>query len=289
MVEKICNNYVLNKFPQRDDSANKGSFGKIINIAGSSNYSGAAFLSSKSALKVGAGFLSLACPEEIIQRVSPVLPEITFLPLKSGINGSISNDNIIDNLTDFDVISLGCGLTTNEDTQNFVISLFKQVNLSQKIVIDADGLNILSLNKNSFNIENSIITPHPKELSRLLNVSVDEILSDREKYAKKASETFGCITVLKGHNSLVTNGEKVFMNTTGNSSLAKAGTGDVLTGIISGLLAQKISTFDAAIIAVYLHGLSGDIASEHLTKYSVLATDVIEYIPFAINKILNCR
>ena len=107
-----------------------------------------------------------------------------------------------------------------------------------------------------------------------------------EKYARIMSQTHECITVLKGKNTIVTDGEKIYINTTGNSALAKAGTGDVLTGIISGLLAQKLKPIDAAIVGVYIHGFAGDIASSVLSEYSVMASDVINYLPFAIKKII---
>lgn len=287
MAEKIDAKLVFPFLPKRDDNSNKGSFGKILNISGSRLYSGAAFLSSKSALRIGAGYLTLACPDEIISRIAPALPEITYLPLKSNSDGSISDENKIEEIHSYDVVSVGCGLTTNVDTQKFLISFLKQINQRQKIVIDADGINILSLHRNELSLKNTIITPHPKELSRLLNISLAEVNDNREKYARITSQTYECITVLKGHNTIVTNGEKIYINTTGNSALAKAGTGDVLTGLITGLLAQKVSPYQAAMLAVYLHGLAGDFASEDYTKYSVLASDVIEYIPFAISDLLE--
>ena len=286
MVDKIDSKIVSNFLPVRDDESNKGNFGKILNIAGSSKFSGAAFLSSKSALRVGAGYVSLACPTEIINRIAPALPEITYLPLNS-IDGCISSDNLIHDLYNYDVVSVGCGLTTSENTQKFLIPLLKQINERQKVVIDADGINILALHRNELSLKNTIITPHPKELSRLLNVSLAEIVDNREKYARITSQTYECITVLKGHKTIVTNGDKLFVNTTGNSALAKAGSGDVLTGMISGFLAQKVPSLQAVLLAVYLHGLAGDIASEDYTKYSVLASDVIEYIPFAISELLD--
>ena len=287
MAEKIDAKLVLPFLPERDDNSNKGTFGKILNIAGARQFSGAAFLSSKSALRIGAGYVSLACPDEIISRIAPALPEITYCPLKSSIDGSISSENVISDLHNYDVLSIGCGLTTNVDTQKFLISLINQVNSRQKLVIDADGINILALHRNELSLKNSIITPHPKELSRLLNVSLAEVNDNREKYARITSQTFECITVLKGHNTIVTNGDKIYTNTTGNSALAKAGTGDVLTGIIAGLLSQKVPSYQAAMLGVYLHGLAGDIASEDYTMYSVLASDVIEYIPFALAELLD--
>ena len=112
------------------------------------------------------------------------------------------------------------------------------------------------------------------------------LANNREKYARITSQTYECITVLKGHHSIVTNGETILINMTGSSALAKAGTGDVLTGLIAGLLAQRMKPFEAAILGTYIHGLAGDFAAKDLTKYSVLASDVIEYFPLAINSIL---
>ena len=287
MAKETTLKQVAKFLPERRDDAHKGTFGKILNVAGSKNFSGAALLSSLSALKIGGGYVSLACIEDIINRIAAISPEITFLPLQSTEEGTISSKNQIKNLEDYDVISLGCGLTTNKETMDFTKEFLKKINKRQKLIIDADGINILANFKDGTHLKNTIITPHPKELARLLNVSVAEIVDNREKYARITSQTFECITILKGYNTIVTNGEKIYQNPTGSSALAKAGSGDVLTGIIAGLLAQKVNLLDAALLGTYIHGLSGDIASKELTKYSVLATDVIKYIPMAIKEILK--
>ncbi len=289
MANKIDAKLVSNYLPVRDDNSNKGSFGKVLNISGSDSFSGAAYLSSKAALKVGAGYVLLACPENIIPRIAPSLPELVYYPLKANEKGSIALDNKINDLYNYDVVSIGCGLTTNSDTQQFVMKIIKDFNSHQKVVIDADAINILSLHKGELSIKNSIITPHPKELARLLNVDLAEVIANREKYARISAQTYECITVLKGKNTIVTDGEKIYVNTTGNSALSKAGTGDVLTGMITGFLSQKVTPFKAAILSVFLHGLAGDIASEDYTKYSVLASDVIDYIPYAINEIMEAE
>lgn len=285
MVKIIDKNLVRELFPLRDEHSNKGSFLKVLNIAGSEKYSGAAFLSSLSPYRVGAGFVTLACPKTIISRFSAVLPEVTYVPLLESENGSIAKNNDLSFINDYSVLSVGCGLSVDDDTISFVLKLFENV-FDKKIVVDADAINILARLNYNKSIKNSIFTPHPKELSRLLNVSLDEILNNREKYARIASQKFDCITVLKGKDTIVTDGDEIYINTTGSSALAKAGSGDVLTGMISGLLAQHVSCLNAAIIAVYLHGLAGDFASDDLTCYSVLASDVIDYIPFAIKEIL---
>lgn len=289
MANKINAKLVSGFLPSRDDNSNKGSFGKVLNISGSDSYSGAAFLSSKASLKVGAGYVMLACPENIISRIAPSLPELVFYPLKQNQEGSIALENKISDLYNYDVVAIGCGLTTNSDTQQFVMKIIKEFNTHQKVVIDADAINILSLHKGELSIKNSIITPHPKELARLLNVDLADVIENREKYARISAQTYECITVLKGKNTIVTDGEKIYINTTGNSALSKAGTGDVLTGMIAGFLSQKVSPFKAAILSVFLHGLAGDIASDDLTKFSVLASDVIDYIPYAISEIMDAE
>ena len=286
MADYINKKVIKGLLPHRAENSNKGTFGKVLNIAGSKNYIGAAHLSSLSTLKVGAGYVSLACPKNIVHIIASMLPEVTFLPMEETTDGTIAIENTIRNLYEYNVVAIGCGLTTNEETRKFAYKIINELNTTQKIIIDADGINMLANHHGEISLKNAIITPHPKELSRLLNVPVEEIVTNREKYARITSQTYECITVLKGHNSIVTNGEKILINMTGSSALAKAGTGDVLTGIIAVLLAQKMKPFEAAILGTYIHGLAGDFAAKDLTKYSVLATDVIEYIPLAINSIL---
>ena len=286
MANYINKKIIRGLLPPRPENSNKGTFGKVLNIAGSKNYIGAAHLSSLSALKMGAGYVSLACPKSIIPIIASTLHEVTFIPMNETEDGTISVENKISNLYEYNVISIGCGITTNDETRRFSFNLINELNTTQKVIIDADGINMLANHKGEISLKNAIITPHPKELSRLLNVPVEEILNNREKYARITSQTYECITVLKGHHSIVTNGETILINMTGSSALAKAGTGDVLTGLIAGLLAQRMKPFEAAILGTYIHGLAGDFAAKDLTKYSVIASDVIEYFPLAINSIL---
>ncbi len=264
--------YKLPELPKRDENSNKGTFGKILNISGSEYMSGAAYLSSVSALKVGAGYVELASEERILNAVATLAPEVVLAS--------------IDKISEISatVLLIGCGLSTSKKAKD----IFNMVIPSEiPTVIDADGLNILSQTNLKLN-KNVILTPHPKEASRLLGCTLEEILNNMEKSAKKISEKFNCITVLKSHRTIITDGEKIYYNTTGNSALAKAGSGDVLAGMISGLLAQKMNSFDAAVLGVYLHGLAGDIAKNDLTAYGVLASDTIRYIPYAI-KFYLCK
>ena len=286
MVEYINKKLVSGMAPKRSQNSHKMTFGKVLNIAGSANYRGAAFLSSLSALRAGAGYVTLASVKEVINAVSYMTPDLVYMTLNQNQNGNISDDNAIKDLLSYNVVSVGCGISTDDSVKSFLINLLSQISVKQMLVIDADGINLISSLKCSIPSKNTIITPHPKELSRLLDVSVEEINANREKYARITSQTFDCITVLKGHGTIVTNGEKIYINKSGNSALAKAGTGDVLTGTIAGLLAQRTDPFNAAILGVYLHGLAGDIASSYLTQYGVLASDIVDYLPFAFSKVL---
>lgn len=278
--------------PQRPLQSNKGTFGKVLNIAGSIEYQGAAYLSSVAPLKTGAGLVTLATIEPLINNLAGNCPWVTFYPLRDYYKKCIASDafgdvlNIIEN---YNVLSVGPGLSDTAATNEFVDDLIKYLNKNnKKTVIDADAINVLSKSELSSFPSDSVITPHPVELSRLINTPVKDIQNDRIKYAKLTAEKFGCCVVLKGNQTVVcTKDLEVFVNTSGNSALAKAGSGDVLTGIISGLMAQDVSVENAAKLGVYLHGLCGELASKDLTLYSVLATDQIDYIPQAIKKILE--
>lgn len=271
--------YKLPKLPKRSENSNKGTFGKVLNISGSEYMTGAGFLSSVSALKVGAGYVELASCERALNVVATLAPEVVLAPV-SKIPELISNAT---------VLLIGCGLSTSDTAKRIV----KTVLPAQiPTVVDADGLNILAESPEILHsakndkIKNLIFTPHPKEASRLLNCELEDVLNDMENSAKKICEKYNCITVLKSHNTIVSDGNKIYKNTTGNSALAKAGSGDVLAGIIAGLLAQKMTPFDASSLGVYIHGLAGDLAKNDLTAYGVLASDTVRYIPNAL-KILT--
>lgn len=263
--------YKLPKMPERPKNSNKGTFGKVLNIAGSDYMRGAGYLSSISALKIGAGYVEILSSEKVLDTVSKFAPEIVLVPISK-------LDEVINDAT---VISIGCGLSTGEDA----VKLFQKtldLRKKQPIIIDADGLNILSKMEFDFD-KNAVLTPHPKEASRLLGCSLDEVLNNIEQSALKISEKYNCITVLKTHQTVITDGEKFYQNKTGNSALAKAGSGDVLCGMITGLVAQGADLFDASALGVYLHGLTGELASKDLTEFGVLASDLVNNIPKAIS------
>ena len=267
--------YNIPKLPVREENSNKGTFGKILNVSGSEYMTGAAYLSSVAALRTGAGYVELASHENALKAAACLSPEIVLAPV----------DKIPEIIKSSTVLLIGCGISTTAQA----VKLFKDtILLAEKLptVIDADGLNILSQNKLKLP-ENVILTPHPKEASRLLDCRLEEVLENKEKSAKKISKIYNCVTVLKSHQTIITDGSTVYRNTTGNSALAKAGSGDVLAGIIAGLMAQHMDIFDASVLGVYLHGLAGDLAKNDLTAYGVLATDTIRYIPYALKNFLT--
>ena len=270
--------YFKNIIPKRPQDAHKGTFGHVLNIAGSNFYSGAAYFSSIAPLMVGCGKVTLLSAETVLRTVSALSPDIILMPL---------NKFKKEKINDFQAISIGCGLSQDEASVKLfkgIINIFTDENMP--IVIDADGLNILSAMKIKLPI-NTILTPHPRELSRLMETEIGNILSEPEFWAQKCCEKYNCTTVLKLHKTIISNCEnEIYINNTGNTALAHGGSGDVLCGMIAGLLAQGLNCFEASCLAVYLHGLAGEFASEILTEYSVLASDLINYIPKAIKTIL---
>jgi NAD(P)H-hydrate epimerase len=181
---------------------------------------------------------------------------------------------------------IGCGLGRSNHIKGILKRILTECNIP--LVIDADGINELAecIELIKGYKGSVILTPHPKEAARLLGIDVDEILSDLPAYAKAISAGFNAITVLKSHKTFVSTPDGVlYENTTGNNALAKAGSGDVLTGMIAGFVAQDMNLYHAACLAVYLHGLAGDLARDDLTEYSVMASDLIDYIPKAIMQI----
>ena len=262
--------YKLPKLPSRMPDSNKGTFGKILNISGSKYMPGAAYISSVSAMTAGCGLVCLMSEESVIKSVSALTPIITFAPYSE----------LIKKLSTFNVLLIGCGLSTS----NKSIKIFKKAVCNSKIptIIDADGLNILANMKISTPVD-TILTPHPLEAARLLNIELEQVLNAKEQSAISISKKYNCITVLKSHETIVTDGEKIFKNVTQTTALAKGGSGDVLAGIIASFVAQSMSLFDAAALGVYIHGLSGDLAAKNLTEYCVTANETIRYIANAIN------
>lgn len=278
--------------PNRPQNSSKATFGNVLNISGSVSYRGAAYLSSVSALRVGAGYVTLACIEPVASSIAALVPDIVIFPLRSRY-GAIAGGEyraIAKILHKYRVLLVGCGLSgpmgIDRNLKVFFRGLLGTVPVREDSVratiIDADGLNVLSEFTKIKLPPHTVLTPHPKELSRLLKITTEEIQANRVPSAEFAARKFGATVVLKGHRTVVTDGKNTFINVTGNSGLAKAGTGDVLAGMIAGLCAQGLSTLNASCLAAYLHGKAGEFASADKTEYGVLASDLQSYIPLAL-------
>ncbi|MCC6979144.1 MAG: NAD(P)H-hydrate dehydratase [Candidatus Melainabacteria bacterium] len=283
---------VADLLPKRAANSHKGSFGYLLTIAGSLGMSGATMLATESSLKVGTGLCVLATPSSLV----PHLParEIIYRPIAETDETTIAPKALWELEKDLDkatAVVLGPGLSTNEETVSFVQKFMSKVmDRSNDVpcLIDADGLNCIAENTKVFpeDAKHIVITPHPKELARLLDESTSEIQKDRIASATRAAAEFGCIVVLKGAHTVIADPDgNVFINPTGNPGMSTAGVGDVLSGIIGGLLAQGVEPFDAAVAGAYLHGRAGDLAAHMLGEASVTAGSLVECLPDAIRSI----
>lgn len=267
----IDKNAALKRYKAIDSHTHKGIQGHALIIAGSYGKIGAAVLSSKACLKTGCGLVTAFVPQCGYEIVQTANPEVMVLTDK--------NDRLISNIS-FDIkpnaIAIGPGLGQETETQT-AFHRFLETNKTP-LVVDADALNILSANKEwvSLLMPKTILTPHPKELERLIG----KWDSEDEKFQKTMDfcERYNLIVVMKGSPTHIVDGDKIYRNSTGNAALATAGSGDVLTGMICSLLAQSYEPLDAAILAVYLHGLTADIALPKTGYQSFIASDIINYL-----------
>jgi NAD(P)H-hydrate epimerase len=276
--------------PKRELDTHKGDYGKVLVIAGSRGMSGAAYLTSQAALLSGAGMVFLAIPKELNSIMEVKLTEAITYPLAQTKEGTLSElafDEIVKLTEKVDCIAVGPGISQCKSTRNLVVRLLK-ICLQKKIVIDADGLNVLVGSLSVLKkIKEVVLTPHLGEMSRLVSSDLNRIKKNREVLTKKFSKLYNVTIVLKGFHTLVVDNKKVYKNFTGNPGMATAGCGDVLTGMIAGFLAQGLSCFDSAKLAVFLHGLAGDLAAEEKSVYSLIASDVLKNIAAAIKYILS--
>ncbi len=272
--------------PRRKKNSHKGTYGKVLVIAGSLLYRGAANLTSLSALRVGAGLVELAQPESLCLKNRRKADEVIQLPLRETARHSISSRALRESLKEAsasDVVILGPGLGSDSDTIRFVRNFLLE-NLTPT-VLDADGLNALEGESELLLKAPAplILTPHPAELARLLNKSTARVQEDRMKAALFASRSFDCIFVLKGYHSIIADPRgNFFINPTGNPGMATAGMGDVLAGVIGGILAQKTSLLSGTCLGVYVHGLAGDLAAQEIGERGLLASDLIPLLPRAL-------
>lgn len=269
----------------RPRDAHKGTFGHVLILAGSRGFIGAALLASEAALRSGVGLVTLGVPRTLADVAASALMEAMTLPLPATPQESFSQEAVIPALEATaakQAVVLGPGSSQQVETRAFVADFVRQC--PQPLLIDADGLNCLRGQVDALLDGNAprILTPHPGEMSRLSGQSIQEIQAGREKAAVEFAQRHGCIVVLKGHGTIVAapSGES-FFNTTGNAGLAKGGTGDVLAGLIGGLLAQGMTGLNAAALGVYLHGRAGDLAANAKTERGMTARDVLLALPDA--------
>ena len=269
----------------------KYSAGKVLTVAGSGKLPGAAFFTANSTQKVGCGASLLAFPESIKETAFVKLDGSTVLAYDDAGKEYLSLTNVGEiqkKIVWADVVAIGPGLGRQDETVEAVIALLKK-NKNKKFVIDADAIYTLKDDKyKDVNLKNSVLTPHFHEFSELIGISVDELQKDILKYGKTFATETGSMLVLKGAPTIIfTPDGEALINTTGNPGMAKFGTGDVLTGVIAGLIAQNKQIEKSVITAVYLHSLAADILHEEKTVYGFTATDIMNYLPKAVKLIVE--
>lgn len=283
----------LPKLISRKTDTHKGNYGRVLVLAGSPGMTGAAYLCSKAALRSGSGIVTLGIPESLNPIMETKLTCVMTYPLPETKEHTLAykgRDKILELCEKHDIIALGPGLSQQPETKKLILWLVKTID--RTIVIDADGLNALAGNLNIlYKIKKgAVLTPHPGEMARLINPNTTvDVQGDRlniaTQFAQSTHNRLGdgknFVLVLKGSKTIVTDHRKAYINNTGNSGMATAGAGDVLTGIIASLIGQGIKEFDASQLGVYIHGLAGDIASKQKGEISMIATDILDSLPDA--------
>ncbi|MBR3767152.1 MAG: NAD(P)H-hydrate dehydratase [Clostridia bacterium] len=277
--------------PKRPFDANKGTFGKALIISGSYKMPGACVIATKGALTMGAGLTYLAFPDCIYNTVTAHLTECVFRPLASdkyGGFGERSFATLSEELSSFSAVAIGPGMGTDAGAVKLLKSVIKSY--TGKLIIDADGINIISRNIDILKESKAdiVLTPHPGEMARLTGLSVKEINTDRINIASEFSQRMNVTVLLKGVNTVIASPDgKVFINPTGSDALARGGSGDLLTGITVSLACQNLSSFDAAVTGAYIHGLAGETAKSLYTGYCATVERIYDCIPKALSKILS--
>lgn len=279
--------------PRREKDSHKGTFGKALVMAGSPNMAGAAVLASTAALKAGAGIVTLGVPLSLHSVMNSKLTEVMTRGLPETESGSISlqAQPLLDGLSrGAAALAVGPGLSTHSETAQLVRNMV--MTTSVPTVVDADGISAIAQDPGTLKAAKApiVLTPHPGEMARLTGLSIQEVERDRLNVALRAVSQWGKIVVLKGARTIIADPSGIaYINPTGNPGMATAGSGDVLTGIITGLLAQGMRPFDAAVLGVYVHGLAGDIASSKLGEMGVTAMDILGNVPDALRRLAGER
>lgn len=286
VAELVDPEWVRLLLPRRARTAHKGDFGRVLAIAGSVGMSGAACLCAEAALRVGAGLVTVGCPASINDILEAKLTEAMTFPLAETYGRALDTRAlapILELAERADVLAIGPGLSRQPETAVLVRRLVARV--SKPMVIDADGLNALADAAVILESEHApaVLTPHPGEMGRLMGVSAKAVQARRAHFAEAAANRCNSVIILKGACSIVAeDGRPLTINPTGNPGMASGGTGDVLTGMVAGLIAQGLLPFEAAAAGAYLHGLAGDLAARRVGEASLVAGDLLEALPEAI-------
>ena len=273
----------LPRLPKREAESHKGDYGRALLVGGSRGMTGAIGLAGLAALRSGAGLVTLAVPDRCLEVVASFDPCYMTTPLPADAEGriaAVAEGRIVELAEPATALGFGPGLGRSQELVELAGAIYRGV--QKPIVFDADGLNALAANPTVLDKPAGprILTPHPGEFARL--VGRDETdRTARQRIAVEKAGQWGVVLVLKGHRTLVTDGERTVNNTTGNPGMATGGTGDVLTGIITALLCQGLEPFDAARLGVYLHGEAGDLAAVTLGQVSLVARDLVDLLPAA--------
>lgn len=277
LVRQLDHKKVLDILPDRDPFAHKGNFGKILLICGSRGYTGAAALAAMGALRCGAGLVYLGVPESIyaIEAVKLTEPVVFPLPDENGMLSMDAHKDLKERMLHMDAVLIGPGLGRSDGCRAAVIQVL--TDFSGPVVIDADGINLLKVHKDILRGRTAptILTPHEGEFSRLTNTTI----IDRVSAAADLANELGVTVLLKGYNSVITDGKVCYINPTGNPGMAVGGSGDVLAGMITALLGQGIAQLEAAACGAWLHGAAGDICEQEIGQYGMLPSDMLSVLP----------
>jgi len=270
--------------PPRKKETHKGDYGRVLVIAGSTGLTGAGCMAAFSALRGGAGLVTLAVPESLYPIFASKLTSTMPRPLPDGGSGFFTEKSLSEalRLSELnDVLALGPGIGTEDDTATFLLTLLEKI--KKPLVIDADALNIIasSITVLRHLAGHSVLTPHPGEMARLVKSTPKDVSERRLYIASEFASTHNVVLLLKGHGTIVADGKRYYLNRTGNPGMATAGSGDILTGLIAALIGQGLSLFEAAQLGAYIHGLAGDLAAGSLGEVSLVAEDIISYLPKA--------
>lgn len=289
---QIVRPFTLPAVPRRPADGHKGTFGRIIVIGGSIGMSGAVSLASVAALRTGSGLVTAAVPRAIQNVVAGIEPCVMTIGLKddpeSGL-AEVPEETVVSLIDGRDALAIGPGLGKGSAAARLVESLLRLAKCP--LVVDADGLN-LAAEAHLFSRERQcpcVITPHPGEFARLTGRSILEIEKHRDEIAQEFAESHSLVVALKGPGTIVTDGIRLFRNTTGNSGMGTGGSGDVLTGIVVSLLGQQLPAFEATALAVHAHGLAGDVAAEQFTERGMIASDLLKCLPEAWRRLEHAR